>query len=424
MRLGLGRIVPQPAPQQVHQIVAHEGPGRELIAGAGVVKVALRGVGVRRLQREAADRRRHRQRQDRALGPRVGGLAKDLVRAAGANLKHERPGCRRIEVRLIAVGAPGRHGAPFDGVRGPEVLAVELCLEHHVGANARRQREDLRLARLPGSRRQRHGGRRLLHAGHEGVLVPGGRSPALAGAEAEHRQARHPRGDVGGRLANVGLQVAVGEGLGGISIETGRGRVGHEPDADPARGGHGDHAVEHGQVAIAIGGGRPDVGEGRRPRQVEQRVREHGRAEVVHAVKVEHVEARVRQQIEVGGPKLLVEEPPARLAGVRQHPEQVRGPERHRGSGARHARRRNGAGTVEADALGDLQRAVHRADRIAPDDPGDAVDGGDHERFRAGIEVGAIASLTGSTAGSAMEAMVMARVVCASARAWATAQRP
>ena len=67
-RLRVRGIVAEAPPQEIHQIVAHEGPGRELVAGARMVEVALRGVGVRRLERETADPRRN----DRATGSRAG----------------------------------------------------------------------------------------------------------------------------------------------------------------------------------------------------------------------------------------------------------------------------------------------------------------------------------------------------------------
>ena len=128
------------------------------------------------------------------------------------------------------------------------------------------------------------------------------------------------------------------------------------------------------------------LGERGRAREVEHRVGEDRGAGIVHAMQVEEIEARVRQQVEVRAPERLVEKPPGGFRGILDGPEQVRAANGDRrrptDSGWRGKRR----GAVQAQALGHLESAVHGARIIAAHDPGRAVERDDDIRLGARIQ--------------------------------------
>src|SRR6185369_3653025 len=103
--------------------------------------------------------------------------------------------------------------------------------------------------------------------------------------------------EVLGGLARVGGQLRVVEGGAGIDAVGGEaGVVGHERHAQAAHARHGDDVAQHGEVAGALLGGRAHRRERSARAEVQQRVGEDGGVEVVHAVQVEDVDARVGQE--------------------------------------------------------------------------------------------------------------------------------
>ena len=246
-----------------------------------MVAVALRKVGLRRLQGEATNRRREGQGLDGSSRARVGRLAKNPMGSPGPHLEHEIVGRGRVEEVLVAVRSEARQPTAGDGVGRTPVLAVVLRLHQHSLARHAvthhgLQREDVGLCSAPGPRVGRNPSARLRYARNEGVAVPRGRTIALTHTKAQTGQPRGAGGQILGRFARVDLDRVVADHVGGHAVQAGERVVAHETDLDPSRCGECDHPVQGGEIPFSIGRGRANVRKGRRAREVQQRVREDG----------------------------------------------------------------------------------------------------------------------------------------------------
>ncbi len=84
-------------------------------------------------------------------------------------------------------------------------------------------------------------------------------------------------------------------------------------------------------------------------------------------MKIEKVQTGLREEVEVFVPKALVEKPPGRFAVSGQHEEEIRRANGNRWRSAKRLCHGQKAWTRELKAIGELQRAIERASRVASD---------------------------------------------------------